>query len=439
MNKGITYDLAIIGGGLSTATFIFSLCEQIRENEYFENTLHIVIFDKTNNFWVGTPYGNLAESDYFLIKTLIETNCPPFKQWILNNKNEMDTLIPNHSFQLSCWKNRNIEKISQGEVDHIYFPRFLFGLFIKDTIKSYLSVTKGKINIVLKNEEAIDFNKHSNKFTIEGAAGSIFLAKKVILATGSIPKKPLLQKTLNNKSILNFISDDGSCACFNLHSRLLDNITEFKKSPHIIIIGAAASALETLYFIESHTKLLSAIEMVSVISTSGVLIGGIYAANADEDNLPDYVPERTSCDLYIQASQRMNESGKLKIIKGKITQLSEAKMGFNVNYTVNNRQGLNNKVHSLNPDIIIDCSGGGTLSNTNSTLLNNLAKKLPINIENRGFIVNKNNQVKNFEHLYILGPLLNTSYGGRQVESISAVFSEGEKVASSITLAELEA
>ena len=87
------------------------------------------------------------------------------------------------------------------------------------------------------------------------------------------------------------------------------------------------------------------------------------------------------------------------------------------------------QVH-LQMDLIINSSG--TVVNTTSSLINNLRGRLPINEERWGFNVDEKNMVHRFFGLFLVGPLLNHSFSGKQVESISAAFGEGDVVANAL-------
>lgn len=420
------YDIAVVGGGLSAASMIHSFLAGLSEGESSGRKINIVVFDKNGNFWTGVPYGNMAQPDFFLIETLSKTDCKLFSRWIYQNSERISDWIGDDCPMLKIWYENNHNGIQNRLLDDIYFPRYFFGLFIVDLLKNIISDNAGLINIEFIKDEIVDILECSELMILKSKDDAFFYSLNVVLAIGSSPKKFPFSITDNVFYSKRYISDDDTCAVFNLEKTLPQSFFEHDSNYHILIIGSGASALETIYHIATRSNVLDKIDKITLLSTSGMLIGGFYSVDFDESSLPPYVTLRTSSDMYIKAARDLYKLGVLNIVKGKAEALEFVSNQFILH--ASRILHTTREEFSLNSDIVINCCGSGSLLDTSSVLVHKLADRLPINEECRGFNVDNNNQVIGHSNFYVLGPLLNSSFTGKQVESIKAVFREGETV-----------
>jgi uncharacterized NAD(P)/FAD-binding protein YdhS len=406
------YHLAIVGGGWSAASTIYHLIDGLSSEESDEQ-LNILILEKTDNLWTGVPYGNLARKDFFLIESLNQAGFPLFESWLIKNRSRIASLLPENSDTINQWYKENREKILQAEIDDIYFPRHIFGTFIKELITVKLAQVRSRINLTCKKEEVIDIHKGECGYTVITDKNN-FSADKLVLATGSIPKAAAF-------SYNNYFSDTDFCSCFDYKS-IFSALVE-SKHKSLAVIGASASALELLYCIAGDADLLQGISCIKVISNTGRLMDGYVAEDYVEDQAPEYVIKRRASDVYKKAIKKLRP--KLSVIKGSVTGIRDHQGAMTIDYSKNSSTSS----YELQVDVVVNCTGSSTIEMTSSRLIKNLAKRLPVTEESRGFQVNQNNEVLGFPGLFINGPLLNRNFSNRQVESIPAVFKESATIA----------
>ncbi len=425
-------DIVLVGGGLSAACVVYGFLQRLLAVPALNEPLKITVFEETGNLWTGVPYGDFARTDFFLIETLEETRCPLFESWIKNHPKEIASYALNSSPVVKQWYCQNKVRIENGDIKSLYFPRRLFGHFMRKLLDELISRAEGTGVLSLRwvRQEVIDIEQEGRKqFRLVTDQQDTFFSARVIIAIGSIPQN----RPFNIPDALaldsNYISDREVCACFDLDNRLRQSLKGFdSRRATLAIIGSAASALETVFFIRENRILKEKIGQILVISTSGRLIGGIHAEDYCERDLPEYVQLRKSSDIYISAAQKLYAEGLLKVVKAKVAGVEKRNGMFELRLSREECQ------IRCTADVIINCTGSGSVDNTTSTLVNNLRRKLPVNDERRGFSVNNQNEVDLHPGLFVVGPLLNRSFAGKQVESISAVFREGDRVAEALAV-----
>lgn len=429
-------DITIVGGGLSAASVVYVLLQRMitaRENiqsPKIIEPLRIRVFEKTENLWRGVPYGQLANRDHFLIETLEETCCPLFARWLIANKQEVASFVALSTPVLAQWYQDNQALIETGNINKLHFPRRLFGLFVSRLVEEAIVEAKqlGILELEILREEVTDVAASvENEFLITTCSNTVFYSSRVVLAVGSIPKRNPFNVQNNITQSGNYISDSEVCGYLDLTNRL--RVTFSNKSIgklDVVIIGAAASSIETIFYMATNESFLDRIGRITVVSTSGCLVGGIHAVDFSECDLPEYVMHRKSSDIYISTAKKLCRQGVLEVIKGRVVNVQDSHDRYAVVLDKNSKRS------SLEADVIINCTGSGTLDNTTSKLINNLKYRFPVNDERRGFNVDETNRIHSVPGLYVVGPLLNRTFSGKQVESISAVFREGNIVANTL-------
>lgn len=420
MDGDIKHDIAIVGGGWSAASVTYHLIERILESNQYSQPLNILIFEKTENLWTGVPYGNFSRKDFFLIETLNQAKFPLFESWLKKNGSFIAGLLPENSEPINEWYKENKYKILQGDIDDVYFPRHIFGFFVRELLNFNLVRARPFISVSYRKEEVVDIKMVNHGYEIQ-TDKSNYLSEKVVLAMGSIPK---FSESQGN----NYFSDKTFCACFDYAAIFVAIAASNDKS--LAVIGASASALELLYCISNNHDLMKEISVIHVISKSGRLLDGYTASDYSDNDAPEYVLQRRSSDVYKSSVERLKP--KLRITKGSVTTIKNRQNAIHIGYskengTINDRE--------LIVDVAVNCTGSSSVDNTSSTLIKNLAKILPVTEERRGFQVNHHNEVIGFPGLFINGPLLNRNFSNRQVENIPAVFKESAIIAKQLLVA----
>jgi len=411
------YDICFVGSGLSCSSVIYNLfSNDHKESIGFKKIL--IIEKNDSNLWRGIPYGGIAKNEFFLIETLRQAPFPIFEEWLLNNRRRLHGLLIDNNEILHNWYGDNKDNILSGNILDIYFPRYIFGFFINEIINNIRNASDCGFTIDISYAEVTDIDRHStNKYRVTTSENIFFLSRYIVMAIGSIPK----HHTVKSKK---YFTDSEFCAVYQ-YDDIAKEILAGSNDQSLVIVGASASALELLYFISNNDELLLSLRNIYIISNSGRLIDGLCASDFDALASPDYVLMRRSSDIYRKAVSGIAE--KITIIKARVKSVEEHGEDLSIVYSKDN-SGDN----IMRSNIVINCSGSGSLDNTNSPLLNNLKEKFPVTEERRGFEVNDNNQVIGCPGFFVVGPLLNRAFSSRQVESIPAVFREAKVVAEAL-------
>ncbi len=425
------YELIVVGGGLSSVAVLYNLIENLNSHITTSGPLSILVLEKTGNIWTGVPYGRHAEKDFFLIDTLAKTKAPIFEDWLLKKGIGLTDYFPDNNPTLNHWLKENSDALKAGKIHDLFFPRFIFGIFLQELMEGVLgdAQAKGSVSVEISEDEVINIDRlPTGRYFLETKGERRFETPNVVLAIGSIPKRSAFNSHKCAERFNGYIDDAKVSACFELKSNLEEYVAFLDKDKvEISIIGSAASAVEMLFYIGKNENICKKISRINVISTSGWLIGGIHSEDFDYAGVPEYVFLRTSSSVYLNTIGALYSAGLLKVIKGKVSDIEQSEGKFSVR--ISNK--LKNEENVMS-DVIINCTGSGDLENANSTLLQNIRSKFPINREGRGFKTNDDNQVERYPGLFVVGPLLNSSFSGRQVESIAAVFTEGTKVSKAL-------
>src|SRR5690606_23945225 len=139
---------------------VYGLLKRLLDKTDRSVPLKITIFEKTDNLWTGVPYGDLAETDFFLIETLEETDCPLFESWIKSHPQEIASYAMRTSPVVKEWYTRNKKRIEEGDIGSLYFPRRLFGQFVYHLLHETIAQAEKKLNLDITwiKQEVIDID-----------------------------------------------------------------------------------------------------------------------------------------------------------------------------------------------------------------------------------------------------------------------------------------
>ncbi len=275
------YDLAIIGGGISSAQTLIHYISLL-ERQQVERPVKILVTEKSGEFWTGIPYGTRSGSNALLISSLKEFiphqhEREKFIDWLNANR---DWVFAPQQYRdgalASKWLQANIAAIDSGMWDELFIPRQTFGLYLKETLAQTIATATAakKIEIELLALETIDIQRSQDFYHIDAVSPDreprFFTAKKIVLAIGSPPnigfEYPRALDTATNEV----------CYIDNMYEPSLDfNIERICRSlqtstrpghRQILMVGSNAGTLDALYCLNNSTTATNLIDKFIILS-----------------------------------------------------------------------------------------------------------------------------------------------------------------------------
>jgi len=311
-----SYDLAIIGSGISCAyTLIHYLSLLLKKSETAQNkeaikAIKVAVFDKSGEFWKGIPYGNRSGKQSLIITPLKEFLPQPernlFIDWLKQNNSSVLASLKERAGQLnSQWLKSYQKTIEQNRWDELFVPRYLFGWYLQNRVKSLLQSASEQNYIQCESiaADVCDLQKLNRVYQLETTNCTSFTATKVVIAIGSPPNKAAFLRQL--ETIERSQSKEDLCCITNMYEpsqdgnieriqQHLKNCSYSNTAKQILIIGSNASALETIYSLNNCPEIAELIDRYVVISPSGEFPHRITDSPASNT----FVPKKL--DLLIQ-------------------------------------------------------------------------------------------------------------------------------------------
>jgi uncharacterized NAD(P)/FAD-binding protein YdhS len=283
-----SYDLAIIGAGISSAYTLIHYISLLEQQSAIETgalqqsqPVKIVVTEKSGEFWTGIPYGSRSGRNSLLISPLQEfipqqLEREYFINWLTENRDWVFDPQEYNKGELSRkWLQANEAAMSQGRWDDLFIPRHTFGLYLKQRLAKLLETASnsGLIEFDLLTADALDIQSSQDIYRVDlalaGKDNSHFRAKKVVLAIGSPPNVAFEQTQSND-------AQQEICYIDNMYEPSLDfNIDRICKSlqqvdpqsqRQVLIVGSNAGTLDTLYSINNSNAATSLIDKFIVLS-----------------------------------------------------------------------------------------------------------------------------------------------------------------------------
>jgi uncharacterized NAD(P)/FAD-binding protein YdhS len=311
-----TYDLAIVGAGISCAYTLIhyiSLLAEKRastEEKQEQPTIKVAVFDKSGEFWTGIPYGNRSGQQSLIITSLKEflpqPECDRFTDWLRVNYNSVVSSLQARSGILdSQWLESYQQAMEQNNWSQIFVPRYLFGWYLKERVASLLeqAAAENYLQCQLIQADVSKIQKYSTAYQINTTESNCFLATKVVLAIGSPPNKAAFLSKLESLERSPF--GDAVCSIADMYEPSQDHNLKLilkhlqadsSQAKQILVIGSNASALETIYSLNNLPEVAKLIDKFVVISPSGAFPHPIIDAPGSQT----FVAE--NLDLLIEQS-----------------------------------------------------------------------------------------------------------------------------------------
>jgi uncharacterized NAD(P)/FAD-binding protein YdhS len=424
-------DLAIVGMGLSGSRALVELVARLGQGPRPERPLDILLFDRAGEFGRGIPYGARSDRRAMLIENLRETRCAEFLDWVRSNPAELAGLRAGPDDDRD-WHARNERAIEARDFESLYLPRHVFGTFSARMLDAAIDAgtSRGLVRVKRRIDEVVDITRDPGGFELETAAGTPVHASRVLLAVGSIPRHDAHHATLDGRWRHRYLADTDFCGSFALRNAFDRFQRETPQGEiRLAIVGAAASAIESLYCAMNHGAFSDRIVSVTTLSGSGMLPGGLRGAG--DAPVSDYARLRTSAADYVHVARQLQERGRLGILAARLGSIRAHEQALRIEAE---RAHDGTRV-VVDAELVINCSGAGRVQSTPSRLLRNLARKLTLRREGRGFAVREDHSLVDWPQFHVAGPLLNGGTAGSDVESISAVFRVGRELGTTLAQA----
>lgn len=426
-------DIAVIGAGLSGARVLVELAERLARDDASPARLpiRVVAFDKTGEFARGIGYGAQSDRGALLIDTLEQSRCPPFSAWLQARPQELHRLADSQHADDRAWWIQNKSALAAHRFDELYLPRHVFGQF-SESVFTQAMAQAARLNLMqvqLRTDEVVELRRlPAGNYRVVTQTGQIE-SRLVVLAVGSIPRRDQFLPQRDASSDHSYLTDEVHCGSFQLRGafdRFLER--EPAGSIRLVIIGAAASAVESLHCAMNHPRLSERIVNAITLSPSGVLPGRVRSADGAACPVSRYAEERTSPEPYLQTARELIQQNRLRVVPARVSAVRPQLSGYRIDIL----QQPDDAASTLDADLVINCSGAGVVHTSPAPLLRQLATQLPVVAGGRGFSMAEDYSLSDWPGVYVVGPLLNRADLMSPVESISAVFRIGTAVAASL-------
>ena len=235
----MSFNFAIIGGGLTGTTMLYQIVEKLRRNidlgKLNPTKLKIRIFEKQEDFGPGFPHSDRNVLPFHITNMcakdmgILPDNPADFQEWVTDNQKDLKALFP----------YLDDTSYSSGRCSH--YPRAIMGAYLKERFQEAYQKARalGLAVELYPQSEVIDLEERGDKihFTVKNIlTGSIFSynADRVLLATGH---------WFEEKERNNYFPSPWPA------NNLLRGIPEGEK---VAVIGTSLSAIEVVLTLTSN-------------------------------------------------------------------------------------------------------------------------------------------------------------------------------------------
>ena len=316
-------DIAFIGAGIATGFALLQLAEELKSDKV-QKIVRVRVIDKYPEFFCGIPYGKRSSNSVLLINSLRSFAPEPqrsaFIDWLATNKHGLlSEFLTFGGVQAKKWVSDNKADIDKDEWSDLYVPRFFFGKYISNKVRNTLEdcEKKGLVQITYSVAQVLDMTKKDRGFEIQMGDGTVFSSNSVVLSIGSLPTR----KIYDNKLVIN---QENSLIFNDIYNKDLDSNLELIKeylsgrkgtTTNVLIIGANASGLETLYKFNDNKEIDEMVSSYTVLSSHGVMPDSMIDPVKQKEFTPAHlqelhVQETTTADQIANAAYKDLEKAK---------------------------------------------------------------------------------------------------------------------------------
>jgi len=300
------FDLAFIGGGISTTYTLVHFLESLKAAHQpafsykVPAALSIVVIERYENLFTGIPYGKASIETALTITPLRdflpETEKYEFIVWLEANKDRLmqrlcvsiqtgDPLLRN---LIREWYTENVAAVSSNQWDDLCLPRRWFGEYITERVKKAISrcTDLDLINLETVRAEVVGVTRssqHNFELSLKENDGQIseLISEHLVLAIGSSPRcklEPSFEAVdAAHISDLMLIEDVYSPDFRLSLERILNKHSEgyAKERKNVLIVGSNASALEVIYHLRLNLDRINELLILSTDANLPMLIGHV--------------------------------------------------------------------------------------------------------------------------------------------------------------------
>ncbi|GGD41076.1 FAD/NAD(P)-binding protein [Muriicola marianensis] len=293
--KHTPYDILYVGAGIATSFSLLKLLENLKEHPP-QFPISIGVIDKYSEFFKGIPYGKRSGDSVLLINALQAFLPQPQREayvaWLNAHKEELVShFLQAGGSRAQKWLTDNQACLEKGQWDELFVPRSFFGQYIEEKVLNAVAEAEksGRVSIDYHVGEVSDIEKTSGGFDLILDNGSMLHSRKVVLSIGSLPNTRLPGVEVSDKKgefmTVHSIYDYELDHVLTELQTFLDN--RQSQETNVLVIGANASGLETLYKFTDLPSLDEKISRYFVLSTHGVMPD----AEIDPEGMDSFVPK----------------------------------------------------------------------------------------------------------------------------------------------------
>jgi uncharacterized NAD(P)/FAD-binding protein YdhS len=216
-----------------------------------------------------------------------------FDWFIISSKSDWPGISDSEKALINDWSAKNRDKFDDNDLDGLYIPRFIYGIYLSQTMENIIAASKAN-NVAHIDRicgEAVDVMKISGTdgyvIDIQTSGQTISIMSDIlVLGTGSLDSKQINNGLLGNHLCINDIYEPS----FDINLKKIANALLLIE-PHkrdILIIGSNASASEIVHLLCKSRELdQHTFNKLFILSTSG--LPDRLHVNADHDHILEYL------------------------------------------------------------------------------------------------------------------------------------------------------
>jgi uncharacterized NAD(P)/FAD-binding protein YdhS len=272
-------DITFIGAGISMVYTFLKVLKKLNST-HPQNPLKINIIDKYPEFFCGIPYGKRSGKSVLLINSLRaflpENEREIFINYLVNNKNTLiDGYLNAGGSEAERWLLNNKKEIDANQWDDLFVPRSFFGEYISNKVNKAINdaLDKNLIEVNYIVSEVVDLIKNNEITEVKLGSGESVYTKINVLCLGSLPLRKIYLKKMNVEDSEFLLVNDIYNKDLDSNFKHIENFISNRKGKetNVLIIGANASSLETIYKLNNKSDINNSITKYTILSTHGLM------------------------------------------------------------------------------------------------------------------------------------------------------------------------
>ena len=286
------FDIAFVGAGVATAFSLMSCVTELMANGDRRRTpaaVRIAVFERASNGFGGAPYGRQSGHNSLIITPLRDflpaDELAAFVEWLNVRRDELlDEVARNPGANTERWLRANRPAIERGEWGDLYIPRQFFGRYINERVGEVVSAAEaeGLVDFEFHQATVVDAGRVDGRIELIVAPAdddALFrcTADTLVLGLGSMPLHKRFGSTAGDVRLIDDLYWPGLPQNVAALEEVLEATagTDDEHRTNVLVLGANASALETLYVLDDSRSASLANATYYVMSPSGAFPGRI--------------------------------------------------------------------------------------------------------------------------------------------------------------------